>query len=63
MTTKDIMTLSPRTIELALLNLESYLDCYESNLRRNLYPDTDQRVYVDNLVKDLQKAVAELKSL
>lgn len=61
MTTKDTMTLTPRTVELALFLFDRELECYESNLRRNLYPDADQREYVEKLVADMQQAVEELK--
>jgi len=63
MTTKDTMTLTPRTVELALFMLDRELECYESNLRRNLYPDADQREYVEKLVADMQQAVEELKKV
>jgi hypothetical protein len=63
MTTKDTMTITPRTVELALFMLGRELECYESNLRRKLYPDADQREYVEKLVVDLQQAVAELQAL
>jgi hypothetical protein len=64
MMTKDTMTtLSNKTVYLALMMLERELDCYTSNLRRNLYPDADQRTYVENLVTDLEKAVEEMKAL
>ena len=57
------MKLSNRTVELALFMLERDLDCYRSNLRRELYPDADQRAYVENLVEELETAVEELNSL
>lgn len=63
MTTKDTMTLTPRTVELALFMLERDLECYESNVRRKLYPDADQLAYVEKLVADLQQAVEELKNV
>ena len=63
MTTKDTMKLSDKTVYLALMMVERELDCYRSNLRRDCYTDAEQRTYVENLVEDLQKAVAELQAL
>jgi hypothetical protein len=62
MTTKDTMTLSTRTVGLALEFMYSNLDCYKSNVRRGCYT-ADQMDYVEKMIADLEKAVEELKSL
>ena len=62
MTTKDTMTLSPRTVDLALEFMYSNLDCYKSNVRRGCYNE-EQMEYVSQMIADLEKAVQELVNL
>ncbi len=62
MTTKDTMTLSPRSVDLALEFMYSNLDCYKSNVRRNCY-DAEQMIYVSKMIEDLELALAELQAL
>ena len=62
MTTKDTMTLTPRTVELALEFMYSNLDCYKSNVRRGCYKD-EQLDYASKMVADLEAAVEELTAM
>jgi hypothetical protein len=62
MTTKDTMTLSPRTVDLALEFMYSNLDCYKSNARKGYYNE-EQMVYVSQMIEDLETAIEELKPL
>ena len=56
------MTLSPRSVNLALEFMYSNLDCYKSNARRGCYND-EQMIYVSQMIADLEKAIAELIAL
>lgn len=62
MTTKDTMTLSDRTIGLALEFLYSNLDCYKSNVRRGCY-NVMQMEYVNQMITDLETAIEEMRVL
>jgi hypothetical protein len=62
MTTKNTMTLSDRTIGLALEFLYSNLDCYKSNIRRDCYAG-EQLEYVNQMVTDLETAIEEMRTL
>jgi hypothetical protein len=62
MTTKDTMTLSPRTVDLALEFYYSNLDCYKSNVRRGCYTP-EQMEYVNQMITDLETAIKEMISL
>jgi hypothetical protein len=62
MTTKDTMTLSPRSVDLALEFMYSNLDCYKSNVRRGCYND-EQMLYVSQMIADLELAIKELAGL
>jgi hypothetical protein len=56
------MTLSNRTVDLALEFMYNNLDCYKSNVRRGCYTE-EQMSYVQQMIDDLEKAVEELKAL
>ena len=62
MTTKDTMTLSPRSVTLALEFMYSNLDCYKSNARRGCYND-EQMLEVSQMIADLELAIKELVEL